>query len=528
MQYLVRTLAIFCVSMIYAEMAAGQEPTDETARYFAAKEVPRLRLTLSEKSQQKLREEPRQYVSATLIENDVVRFEKISVKLKGAAGSYQEFDDRPGLTVRMGKGSNDQNFHGMVKFHLNNSVQDETFLNEWLGCQLFHAAGYPAPQVSHVRLWINDRDMGLYVLREGFDDGFMRRTIGGTGGIMFDSGFLQDVDDPLEVDFGEEQQARERLRTLAQASAEVSPEKRFHDLADLVDFSQFIRFMALERMVGHWDGYSLNINNYRLYFPDHGKAIFLPHGMDQILGDPGAGLYDMSQALLAGCVVQNPAWRTAYQNELRNLAPLIKDTSRWREQVRQMQQKLTPVLESIDADLAASHKDRVAELLDRLQGRAQLLDELVEAGFPTPLEIELGQSISLTDWYPVPEAEDMELEEVEFDGRPAYSIRRSELGEVIGSWRLTVMLGRGRYRVETNAKVSGVVPLKGDLLRGVTVHRQGEPAMQRLTGSQNWIPIADEFDIKEDQQQLELVLEIRAKYGQAWFDRDSLKLIRLE
>ncbi len=49
----------------------------------------------------------------------------------------------------------------------------------------------PGTRVGHVRLWINDRDLGLYVIREGFDEGFLKRAFGATDGNLYDGGFVQ-------------------------------------------------------------------------------------------------------------------------------------------------------------------------------------------------------------------------------------------------------------------------------------------------------------------------------------------------
>ena len=76
----------------------------------------------------------------------------MALKLKGAAGSFREWDDRPALTLNMGKLRKGGAYHGLVKFHLNNSVQDETYLHEWLCSDLFRRApGVPAPRkrVTH-------------------------------------------------------------------------------------------------------------------------------------------------------------------------------------------------------------------------------------------------------------------------------------------------------------------------------------------------------------------------------------------
>ena len=85
-------------------------------------------------------------MKATIREAD--RVAVVALKLKGAAGSFREWDDRPALTLNMHKFNKGGTFHGLVKFHLNNSVQDETYLHELLCSELFRRAGIPAPRVT--------------------------------------------------------------------------------------------------------------------------------------------------------------------------------------------------------------------------------------------------------------------------------------------------------------------------------------------------------------------------------------------
>ncbi len=200
-----------------SEKKRGSQRAEETIAFFDSGAIPELKLKIDEDDAQQLREAPREYVRCAFIENGTSEFKSVAVKLKGAAGSYRDFDDRPGLTLNVGKYKKSQRFHGMQKFHLNNSVQDESFVCEWLGAEIFRQAGYPAPRVGHVRLWINDRDMGLYVLREGFDEGFLQRSFGRTDGNLYDGGFLQDIDSELEMDSGDDPDAREDIVGLALA-----------------------------------------------------------------------------------------------------------------------------------------------------------------------------------------------------------------------------------------------------------------------------------------------------------------------
>jgi hypothetical protein len=50
----------------------------------------------------------------------------------------------------------------------------------------------------------------------------------------------------------------------------------------------------------------------------------------------------------------------------------------------------------------------------------------------------------------------------------------------------------------------------------------------RIGGSSQWTEVTYEIDVPEDQRMIELVLELRARLGKAWFDRESLRLVRTE
>ena len=52
---------------------------------------------------------------------------------------------------------------------------------------------------------------------------------------------------------------------------------------ELVDVDQFLEFWAAEVLLGHWDGYNGNTNNFWVYVGDDGRLRFLPWGIDAIL-----------------------------------------------------------------------------------------------------------------------------------------------------------------------------------------------------------------------------------------------------
>lgn len=505
-----------------SESLAQEQP--EWGEYFDSADVHELRLEIEVKAADKLREAPREYVKAQLFEDGKKVPGKVEVKLKGAAGSYQDFDARPGLTVRVAKSADGTLFHGMQKFHLNNGAQDGSFLNEWLGAKLFHAAGYAAPRVQHVRLMINERDMGIYVLREGFDQLFVIRNFGSKDGLIYDGGFLQDIDQPLELDYGDEDDDARPLSKIASACYAMRFEDRLNETAELVDVDKFLTFMALERLCGHWDGYSLNCNNYRVFIPEHGKAVFLPHGMDQLFGDPGAGLYDFARALVSRQVMESNALRERYRAELQRLKPIFCDTERWEKAIDAKADSLALVLKRINEEAAAQHRDEVQGLKDRFAERAKNLDSLINDGLPQPQSFAETSTIQLQDWYPDGDQERVAISDEEMEGRRFLRLELKLNEEQHPSWRTGLLLPKGRYRFQARLKTDSVIPVESADARGAGIRILDGARENCLTGSNDWSDVTYDFAILEDLRHVELVVELHARFGKLLIDAESLKI----
>jgi hypothetical protein len=524
-------LAALATTPAAAQKAAPKTPRqpDPAAAFFAANPIVQVQILLSDQARQSLRQDARAYAEADL-QLDGVRFARVGVKLKGAAGSFRELDERPGFTVHLAKFDGKDRFHGLRRFHLNNGAQDDSRLCEWVGHHVFTAAGLPAPRVAHARVRLGDQDLGLYVFRESFDGGFLRRAFDSEQGWLYDGGFCQDVDAELEQDAGEAKEDRSRLQALAEVSRGIDT-NRAAKLAAAIDVPHFVDFMALEAMLCHWDGYCGNANNYRLWLPSRGKAVFLPHGMDQLFGDTEASVLDHPTAMVANAVMQQPAYRKRYRERLRVHLPLFAP-DRLQPQVAAIGQKLVAELRRSDPGQADALAEAVRNLQERIAARHGSLQAQVVLPEPKPQPLPFGSPLALKKWHPAAETEGIELEPDRLQGLAVLQARIGERGSEprLGAFRTNVLLGPGRYELRGNVRCSDVVPPPkdgdGNEHGGVRL-RAGDARSERLLGSTGWQAVTCQFEVGEFQRSVELACELHAFAGSAWFRLDTLQLVRV-
>src|SRR5262245_7252242 len=259
---------------------------------FSSDDIPLIEIEIADQGMETLREHTgrradtpsREDVPATVREGGRT-YHQVSLHLKGSGGSFRRVDSNPGLTLSFDKHIASQRFHGLQKISLNNSVQDATYLCERVGRRMFEAAGVPVPRCAHAMVKLNGRSLGLYVLVEGWNKQFLKRYFKDAGGNLYEAALGMDIADSLEVKSGDLPEDRRALAALLRAVREADLTNRCAELARVLDLDRFLTFMALEVMLGHWDGYCLHENNYRIFHDrSAGRLVFLPHGMDQLFG----------------------------------------------------------------------------------------------------------------------------------------------------------------------------------------------------------------------------------------------------
>lgn len=349
--------------------------TDRDA-FFRKPKVHDLTITLGKKEVEAINREPRKYVKCLLKEGDT-EYADAGIHLKGAAGSYRNFDDKPGLTLNMDKFADDQRYNGMDKFHLANSVQDPSYLAELICGELFRAAGVPASRISHATLTLNGRKRGLYYIKEGYDKPFLRLHFGTSNGNLYDGGFLRDIDQDLQLISGKGDVAdRADLKALLAATREGDEKKRFEKLEKLLDMDRFISYVVVEMITSDWDGYPSKCNNYRIYHdPKTNKITFIPSGMDQMFGDTNWPILPDWGGSVARELMRTKEGKKRYVARLREIMQKVYKPDELVKRLDEMEAVVQPALAAVDAGAGRDYKNQVNRLRDAVKQREKSITE---------------------------------------------------------------------------------------------------------------------------------------------------------
>src|SRR3954468_10970242 len=133
--------------------AVKEKKADPSDQFFADTAIRVFQIEISQADFSSLSRRPRVYVTGTVREGSRV-LTNVGIHLKGM-GSFRTIDEKPSFVLKFDQFAPDQEYCGLTKLMLNNSVQDQTYLSELLATGLFRDAGVPAARVTHTKVTLN-------------------------------------------------------------------------------------------------------------------------------------------------------------------------------------------------------------------------------------------------------------------------------------------------------------------------------------------------------------------------------------
>ena len=269
-------------------------------------------------------ERPYTYVEASVSIDGVV-FPRIGLRKKGFIGSLST--TRPSLKIKLNHIDKEGGIEGLTNLTLNNNKQDTSLMSQFMGYALFNAIGSPAPRCAYAKVTVNGENLGIYSHVETLRKPLLKRAFGNSDGPLYEGtvvDFYQEWENSFEHKRGDDARGRAHINALIDVLAD--PKATETDIGELVDLDSFYRFWATEGLVGFWDGYSGNKNNFFVYLnPEDDKFYFLPWGMDSIftkmsklefMNDARAPISVKTQGLIAYRLYQLESGRKRYAEGL--------------------------------------------------------------------------------------------------------------------------------------------------------------------------------------------------------------------
>ena len=219
-------------------------------------------------------------------------------------------------------------YYGLDKLCLNNIIQDNTYMKDYLVYQMMREFGVDAPLCSFVYITVNGEDWGLYLAVEGVEDLFLQRNYGvdygelykpdsmdfggGRGnGMDFDMSSVMEQMDGLDKEKSQKPNMNQMGGMFGMGSSDVklqyvdddadsysnifdsaktditSADKErlitslkqlssYEDIEEVLDIEQVLRYFVVHNFVVNDDSYTGSmIHNYYLY-EENGKMSMIP------------------------------------------------------------------------------------------------------------------------------------------------------------------------------------------------------------------------------------------------------------
>ena len=321
----------------------------------------------------------------------------VGIRKKGFVGSASP--TKPSLKIDFGEFVSGQRLEGLDRLTLNNALQDPAYIKTCLAYKVMAAAGVPAPLCNFARVTVHTLNGAvtetpvnnlIYVNVESIKPPFLGRVFGNGTGRLFE-GTLSDFwlktpisQGPLNqgppfigaatnepwrntIDPKDDPSAANQTEINALTSALVDPNStnaaRRTAIEAVLDLDAYLTYWAAEGLVGHWDGYADDQNNFYFYVkPQDGKIHFIPWGPDDTFGrgntlsnrtgDPVHCQAIMPRAALPRRLYAMPDTKTLYLAKLQTLLDTVWDPTATLAEVDRMQALIQPVTGDLTTQLA--------------------------------------------------------------------------------------------------------------------------------------------------------------------------------
>ncbi len=128
-----------------------------------------------------------EYAACTVI-IDGESYKNVGIRAKGNTSLTQVSaygNDRYSFKIEFDHYDSTKSYYGLDKLCLNNIIQDNTYMKDFLTYQMMAEMGVPSPLCSYADISVNGEAWGLYLALEGVEESFLTRNYGRDYGNLY-------------------------------------------------------------------------------------------------------------------------------------------------------------------------------------------------------------------------------------------------------------------------------------------------------------------------------------------------------
>jgi len=197
---------------------------------------------------------------------------------------YARQNDKVSYNIKL-----DKKFLGRKNIRLRPDASDNSHLRSKLCCDIANRMGVPSIQATYARLYMNNEYWGLYVLMDAIKPSWIKQTFNPSekeittlyqcksGGMNLKSGSAKkcvNANDDIPD-----------MTALNDFVKEVNNCKTAEELEKIMDVDVFLKFMAMEWLIGSFDHFLIYGHNFYFYKREtDGKWLIIEHDYDNTFG----------------------------------------------------------------------------------------------------------------------------------------------------------------------------------------------------------------------------------------------------
>ena len=123
---------------------------------------------------------------SVVVDNEA--YKNVGLRAKGntSLSTVSQMDSgRYSFKIEFDQYDSGKTYYGLDKLCLNNVIQDNTYMKDYLTYRMMAEFGVKAPLCSYVYITVNGEDWGLYLAVEGIEDAFLQRSYGKNHGELY-------------------------------------------------------------------------------------------------------------------------------------------------------------------------------------------------------------------------------------------------------------------------------------------------------------------------------------------------------